>query len=233
MKAGYLRRTGVAIAAIGTLISGCTHTVSRPEASSHSTAPETREQTLASPSSPAIQSSLLDALTVRPDGPMAGYDRARFGVPWKDTDHNGCDQRNDVLVHDAGSVAKDERRPCQVVAISLTDPYTGETLIKLSDIQIDHVVSLGAAWRAGAAGWTDTQRELYATDERNLLAVKGTVNQAKGDDPPERFQHLIQRDSWCKVARTYVVTSQTWHLTITPASHDALAGMLTTCRSFP
>jgi hypothetical protein len=170
---------------------------------------------------------------VAPDGPMTGYTRVRFGQPWKDTDHNGCDQRSDVLIRDAGSAARDEKRPCQVVAISLLDPYTGERLIEVSKIQIDHVVALGAAWRSGAAGWTDAQRELFANDGTNLLAVKGTVNQAKSDDPPEKFRHLIQRDAWCRVARIYAQVSGTWHLTITPATRDALADMLATCRSFP
>jgi hypothetical protein len=27
-----------------------------------------------------------------------GYSRAQFGPAWGDTDHNGCDQRNDVAV---------------------------------------------------------------------------------------------------------------------------------------
>lgn len=233
MKTSDVHRTGAILAVMALLISGCTHTQSRIPTSSHSVTPTVREQSVTAPKPPAIQASPLDALKVAPDGPMAGYARARFGQPWRDTDHNGCDQRSDVLTRDAGSAAKDEKRPCQVVAISLTDPYTGETLTKLSDIQIDHVVALGAAWRAGASGWTDTQRELFATDERNLLAVKGRVNQAKSDDPPEKFQHLIQRDSWCRVARIYTEVSNVWHLTITPASHDALAEMLTTCRSFP
>jgi hypothetical protein len=82
----------------------------------------------------------LDRLPVAPEGSMTGYDRDRFGQPWKDTDHNGCDQRSDVLLRDAGSAARDERRRCKVVAISLLDPYTGKRLDRVSDIQIPRTV---------------------------------------------------------------------------------------------
>lgn len=187
----------------------------------------TRPAEMLSPA--AEERAALGRLPVAPEGAMTGYTRARFGQPWADTDHNGCDQRSDVLLRDAGSAARDEQRPCKVVAISLLDPYTGRRIDKVSDIQIDHVVSLGAAWRAGAAGWSDEQRELFATDESNLLAVDGKTNQAKGDDTPERFRKLIRRESWCLVAKVYIATSGTYRLSITPAARDALASMVDTC----
>jgi hypothetical protein len=171
----------------------------------------------------------LARLPVAPATGMAGYTRDRFGQPWKDTDHNGCDQRSDVLLRDAGSAARDEKRPCKVVAITLLDPYTGRRIDKVSDIQIDHVVSLGAAWRSGAAGWSDEQRELFATDESNLLAVDGKTNQAKGDDTPEGFRKLIRREAWCLVAKVYIATSGTYHLSVTSATRDALSSMVDTC----
>lgn len=224
MTTGHFTQTGVKFAAVGLflLISSC-----------GADQPQGPHPFTPLPSVPSSSPSPLGKLTVAPAGPMVGYTRERFGQPWKDTDHNGCDQRSDVLLRDAGSAARDEKRRCQVVAISLVDPYSGERLTELSKIQIDHVVSLGAAWRSGAAAWTDGQRELFATDERNLLAVKGTVNQGKSDDPPEKFRHLIKRDSWCQVARIYVQVSGEYHLTITVPSRDALAEMLATCRDFP
>jgi hypothetical protein len=186
-----------------------------------------------STTTPVALVSALDRLVVAPEIAAPGYSRDRFGQPWKDTDRNGCDQRSDVLARDAGSAARDERRPCKVVAISLVDPYTGRELNKLSDIQIDHVVPLAGAWRSGAAGWDDARRELFANDRANLLAVHGKTNQAKGDSPPERFRSLIKQDSWCRVAGIYVVVSDTWDLTITVSTRDALAEMLGTCRGTP
>lgn len=235
MTTGYLGRTGAKVAIVGLLLLTTACQGGRPQSPGPHTSSALPMSTAASPPvvHPSPDSSLLDRLIVAPDGAMAGYTRARFGQPWKDTDHSGCDQRSDVLIRDAGSSARDEKQRCRVVAISLVDPYSGERLTELSQIQIDHVVSLGAAWRSGAAGWTDAQRELFATDERNLLAVKRTINQGKSDDPPEKFRHLIQQDSWCKVARIYVQVSGAWHLTITALTHDALVEMLATCQTFP
>lgn len=232
---GDIGRTAAKLAATGLLMLIAACEPGQPEAPGSSTTPElvTSASSSVVVPAPVPHPSPLDALTVAPDGPMTGYSRARFGVPWRDTDHNGCDQRNDVLLRDAGSAGHDERHRCIVNAISLVDPYSGERLTELDKIQIDHVVSLGAAWRSGAAGWTPAQRELFATDERNLLAVKGKTNQDKSDDPPEKFRHLIQPSSWCKVARIYVQVSGEYHLTITAPSRDALAEMLATCRDFP
>jgi hypothetical protein len=231
MTTGHIGRTAVKLATVGLVLLTVPACQDDRPVSPGSAAPST--QALALPSSSPVAGapvSPLDRLIVAPDGPMAGYARARFGQPWKDTDRNGCNQREDVLVRDAGSVARDEKRRCQVIAISLLDPYTGETLTEVSKIQVDHVVSLGAAWRAGAAGWSPIQRELFATDKTNLLAVKGKINERKSDDPPEKFKHLIQRGSWCRVASIYVAVSETWRLTITPATRNALTEMLGTCQ---
>lgn len=96
-------------------------------------------------------------LQVAVPGDMDGYERecikghaCVFGQPWKDVDHNGCDQRSQVLARDLANV---ERKPgrCSVTAGTLADPYTDATLTVVSKIQIDHVVPLGEMWRSGAA----------------------------------------------------------------------------------
>lgn len=166
-------------------------------------------------------------LVVAPGGPMDGYDRKRFGRPWYDTDHNGCDQRSDVLARDAARTTRDPKRHCQITAIELLDPYTGERLTRTIDIQIDHVVPLGMAWRSGAAAWTADQREHYATDESNLLAVKGAANEAKGDKPPDVWKP--RREAWCLYAKVYITTSDSYRLTVTAATKAALGTMLDTC----
>src|SRR4051794_22703726 len=40
---------------------------------------------------------LLADLPVKQPASMTGYSRKRFGQPWKDTDANGCDTRDDIL----------------------------------------------------------------------------------------------------------------------------------------
>lgn len=171
----------------------------------------------------------LQRLTVAPAGPLIGYSRDAFGQPWKDTDGNGCDQRSDVLIRDAATVSRDPKRRCKVIAITLVDPYTGKQLDSTTKIQIDHVVPLAAAWRAGAKLWNAGRREQFATDEANLLAVDGPTNESKGDKTPDVWKPP-NHTTWCHYAQIYVTVSDKYQLSITAATKSALGSMLTTCK---
>ena len=74
----------------------------------------------------------LRELTVREsvDDPAApSYDREAFGQRWADTDHNGCDTRNDILARDlARPTFKPGTRDCVVLSGTLAEPYTGATI---------------------------------------------------------------------------------------------------------
>ena len=150
------------------------------------------------PGSPASDSvHALDHLVVRPR-PVGteGYDRDAFGSDWIDTDGNGCNQRDDVLLRDAvpGTTKVAQQGSCDhdVLAGTWHDPYTGRTLrfTDLKDlgqaeaIQIDHVVPLAEAWVSGARRWSTRKRETFANDLRELLAVDGPTNMGKGDGDP-------------------------------------------------
>ncbi len=70
---------------------------------------------------------------------------------------------------------------------TLSDPYTGSSIpftrgVGTSEaVQIDHVVALSDAWQKGAQQWTAPQRQDFANDPLELLAVDGPANEAKGD----------------------------------------------------
>jgi len=159
---------------------------------------------------------------------VPGYDRScakgrgcTFGPAWNDpSSKSGCDTRNRVL---AGQLRDVEFKPgtgdCKVVSGWVTDPYTGDT-VQLNDIQIDHIVSLKRAFDSGAYRWSAQMRQLFANDTRNLLAVSGKVNAAKGSDaladwmPPElsaRCPHVLR----------YLTVVNAYHLPITVADRDA------------
>src|SRR4051794_13261419 len=48
----------------------------------------------------------LADLHVAAPGDDSGYARDRFGRRWADTDHNGCDTRNDILARDLDDVSQ-------------------------------------------------------------------------------------------------------------------------------
>ena len=160
----------------------------------------------------------------RPDVP--GYDRecgpgagCVFGTDWSDDTEaalgrNGCDTRNDVLGRTLQDVAFSERSPtCDVVAGTLLDPYTDTTIdyaTEGSQIHIDHLFPLAAAWDLGAAEWTLAQRAAFANDpDLELLAVSGSANLSKGDStpaswlPPDKTYRCAYVTAYLEVALAY------------------------------
>jgi hypothetical protein len=72
---------------------------------------------------------LLDRIPVKGRAPKTGYSREEFGPVWYDTDHNGCDTRNDILARDlTGKTFKPGTNYCLVTTGTLADKYTGTTI---------------------------------------------------------------------------------------------------------
>lgn len=166
------------------------------------------------------------------------YARDAFGDPlWTDDTnapggHNGCDTRDDVLKRDLTGARLGTTNPCVVLSGVLKDPYTGKALpydrSQASQIEIDHVVAVAAAWRSGAWAWTPAQRQQFANDVDNLLAVDKTANQDKRSQTPDNWKPP-RKESWCDYARRYVTAKSRYNLTVTTAEGDALQQMLGTC----
>jgi hypothetical protein len=169
-------------------------------------------------------------LHVAAAGSMASYSRTQFGRRWKDTDHDGCGQRDDVLARDMPDEQK--RGRCIVVSGTLHDPYTGRTIRFTKThavvVQIDHRVPLGYAWRMGASRWPADRRERLANDLSNLVAVDGPSNEAKGDDGPAAWKPR-NRAYWCSYARTFTAVALEYDLPVTREDKTALACMAGEC----
>jgi hypothetical protein len=204
--------------------------------------PAAASSTAASPAqvSPATaRAQLAELPTIGRHPSTPAYDRDAFGTAWADTDHNGCNQRDDVLLRDAlpGTARTQRQGACDhdVLAGSWVDPYTGRTLTftDLKDphqaqaIQIDHVVPLAEAWRSGAAGWREARRRAFATDLRELLAVDGPTNMGKGDDDPAAWRPRAAFQ--CEYAARWIATKARWHLAADDSERRALREMLDTC----
>lgn len=174
----------------------------------------------------ATAQSELAALTVAPDGSMDGYDRDRF--PHWQTVEGSCNAREMVLQRDGDDVAVGT--DCAPTSGSWTSPYDGDTWTETSDVDIDHMVPLAAAWRSGAADWTDAQREAFANDlaSPQLWAVTDNVNQSKGDQTPDQWKPPLE-SHWCEYARAYTHVKYSYDLTVSDAEQGALQGMLATC----
>ncbi len=193
----------------------------------------------AAASAAAVQpyaATVVEALPVKGRAAMTGYSRSAFGQAWADTDHNGCDTRNDVLRRDLGGyVLKAGTHGCLVLSGTLHDPYTFATIRfvrgpQSARVQVDHVVALADAWAKGAQRWPVAKRVAFANDSLNLLAVDGPTNQRKGAGDAA---------TWLPPAKTYrcqyvarqASVKRRYGLSVTAAERAAMLGVLRGCRS--
>lgn len=186
-----------------------------------------------SPSSPAPEGSareVLDTLTVSDPPSVEGYDADLFG--WRqDTDHNGCDTRNDVLRRDLSDTqTKPGTKGCVVASGTLVSPYSGETLHFTpggnTNVQIDHVVARENAWQSGASTWSEERLKEFGNDPLNLLAVESDLNREKSNSAADEW---LPEHEPCDYAGLQVAVKVKYDLTVTSAEHDALAGTLDAC----
>ncbi len=167
------------------------------------------------------------------------YSRSAFGQSWSDTDGNGCNQRDDVLLRDAvpGSLRLARQGSCDhdVIAGAWVDPYTARALrfddlkdpVQAQGIQIDHVVPLAEAWASGAASWSFGRRRSFANDLAELLAVDGPTNAAKSDGDPAAWRP--PKRAQCTYAIRWIGIKHTWDLATDASETRALGEMLDRC----
>jgi hypothetical protein len=177
------------------------------------------------PSSATAQSE-LNALRVAADGSMTGYSRDLF--PHWITQSGACDTRETVLKRDGSNVVTNSS--CSATSGTWYSPYDGATWTVASDLDIDHVVPLAAAWRSGAASWTTSKRQSFANDltDPQLIAVTDNVNQAKGDQTPATWKPPLT-SYWCTYAKMWTHVKYKWALTVNSAEKSALSDMLGRC----
>lgn len=191
---------------------------------------------------PAPRSSVaaeLDGLPSTTPDQTRAYKRAEdFGPAWTDDNdmvdgHNGCDTRNDILHRDLTNI---EVRPgthdCVVIAGTLNDPYSGTTMTfakaQASQVQIDHLVPLHAAWELGAWQWSQQKRVNYANDPDVLLAVDGHLNEQKSDKLADGWKPP-NVGYWCTYAIKTVTIHVKYELAVTSSERSALHEMLARC----
>ncbi|WP_226924615.1 GmrSD restriction endonuclease domain-containing protein [Georgenia satyanarayanai] len=178
-------------------------------------------------------------LEVKGRAPRKGYDRDLFGRGWVDTDHNGCDTRNDILARDlTGLTFRPGTRDCVVTSGTLADPFSGETIAfargndTSTAVQIDHVVALSDAWQKGAQQWDTDTRVRFANDPLNLLAVAGPLNGQKGDGDTATWLPP-NRSSRCAYVARQVGVKHSYGLWVTRAEQDAMVRVLGDCPDQP
>lgn len=169
----------------------------------------------------------LTELTVAPEGSMIGYDRDKF-PHWGTAPGDNCNIREHVLKRDGTGV--DVGSDCYPTSGTWDSAYDDGTWTDPSDLDIDHVVALAAAWRSGADEWSTAKREAFANDIEGpqLIAVTDNVNQSKGDDAPDEW--LPPDTSYhCEYAAMWIGSKHKWGLTVSRPEKQALQDVLSGC----
>ncbi|NWN88081.1 MAG: HNH endonuclease [Micrococcaceae bacterium] len=179
----------------------------------------------------------LETLEIKGRAPQTGYSRDEFGDGWLDPDGNGCDGRNDILSRDLESVIHDDDG-CTVLTGVLQDPFTATAIDFMrgaetsQEVQIDHVVALSDAWQKGAQQLSEEQRERFANDPLNLLAVDGPANQQKSDGDAATWLPP-NTDFRCEYVAVQTAVKAKYELWVTQAEYDAIRDVLTNCPDEP
>lgn len=185
---------------------------------------------------PAEARKKVAHLPIKPAASMAGYERDEQFPTWEDADEHGwkvdlpddsCDVRAAALTRVGKNVKYNEY--CTVVAGRFVDPYTGETTTDPHGLDVDHVVPLAAAYRAGADKWTVDQGATYANDPLVVVPAGASENREKGDKGPQAWKPTNQK-VWCGYATRWIAIKAKYKLHLVSGDErDALNQMLDTC----
>lgn len=174
----------------------------------------------------------LGQLAIKGRAPKTGYERTLFYDGWPRI--GNCDVRNHILARDMSNVSFRSETDCTVLSGVLMDPYTGNTINFLrgagtsDDVQIDHVVALSDAWQKGAQELLPEEREAFASDFLNLLAVDGPTNQKKGDGDAATWLPP-NKDYRCRYIARQIAVKQKYRLWVTEAERNAMQQILGNC----
>ena len=180
-----------------------------------------------------IDETALAELEIAEPGAGYDYDRDAFGTAWADVDENGCGTRDDILARDMTEETFGGEEECEVRTGTLEDPYSGETIdFDKSEgsyqIDIDHLIPLGAAWEAGADEWTDEERLAYANDPAVLLAVNAGDNRSKSDATIGEWMPDNEAIS-CQYSAQWVEISVEYELSVSEEDHQVLSDLAEEC----
>lgn len=105
---------------------------------------------------------------------------------WIDADDDCQNERHEILIKYSLEPVKFKRNNgCSVTWGKWLDPYSGQTFVKASDLDIDHIVPLYWAHNHGGHLWSREKRRAFANDHENLLPVDKNLNREKGAAGPD------------------------------------------------
>ena len=152
-------------------------------------------------------------LSKEPQNIISNYSRSHFGSGWADSNKDCQNSRMETLISQSvGQIQYKTSKPCKVKSGKWISTFTGNTLYKASDIDIDHVVPLSWAWKHGANSWSKSMRVKFANDPANLLSVEASLNRQKGD---KGLNHWLPPKNKCQYISRFIRVYKTYRMSLT------------------
>jgi hypothetical protein len=130
----------------------------------------------------------------------------------------------------SGKRVQDKNNACSITGGNWIDPYTGKTFTNPSDLDIDHMIPLGYAARAGGQTWDSNKKMDYANDmnyEYHLIAVSASANRSKSDRGPSEWSP--REEFKCQYGVAWTIISNKWQLSLKGSDKSEIQNMLSTC----
>lgn len=105
------------------------------------------------------------------------------------------------------------------------DVYSGNLIEDKKKIDIDHIFPLNRANNSGAFSWTADQKEKFANDPENLLAVSSIENREKGAKGPSEWLPS-NKDYHKTYVEKYLYIAKKYNLSITPEDKKTILKVL-------
>lgn len=108
-------------------------------------------------------------------------------------------------------------------------PYSGIEITNSTEIDIDHIIPLSYAAKAGGQSWSAEKKEAFANDPDNLLATSAKENRSKGDKGPSEYMPPL-RAYRCNYAKAFGVLVHKYNLNISESDLDEIQKTLKACK---
>jgi len=117
---------------------------------------------------------------------LSVYDRDSW-PHWIDEDNDCQNLRAEILIDTSLIPVTLDSKGCVVVEGRWFDSYTSRMYTKAVELDIDHVVPLKHAHDHGAGDWSREQKQEFANDIYNLIAVERGENRRKSASGPNEW----------------------------------------------
>jgi hypothetical protein len=148
---------------------------------------------------------------------------------WSDDDNDCQNTRHEILISTSNKpVEFKTEKGCTVAMGEWFDPYSGDTFIESSDLDLDHIVPLKFAHGHGADIWSRERKETFANDLDNLVLVQASLNRQKGANGVDDW--LPPNQSYrCEYITRFNAIMAKYDLKYIPAEQRVVNKMVSAC----